>query len=229
MLIFCIGNFSFSNAQIAKETHDRFSFNNLTVNDGLSQNSVMSIAQDTTGFLWFATQDGLDKYDGKEFTIYKEQFEDVTRPSYSKLGKVFIDSKNTLWAITNPGILKYYDKTKEKFQSIRSIDSVSLIHEDIRKNIYIGTYGRGLYKINAVNKDTIQVLGQTSNSLDIYDLIEYGDHIWIAGSEGIYKLVEGEHALDTIHKIPSTNFSSFAKSGEPKGLEQPNRQETPFC
>nr|WP_292966318.1 MULTISPECIES: two-component regulator propeller domain-containing protein [unclassified Allomuricauda] len=214
MLIFCIGNFSFSNAQIAKETHDRFSFNNLTVNDGLSQNSVMSIAQDTTGFLWFATQDGLDKYDGKEFTIYKEQFEDVTRPSYSKLGKVFIDSKNTLWAITNPGILKYYDKTKEKFQSIRSIDSVSLIHEDIRKNIYIGTYGRGLYKINAVNKDTIQVLGQTSNSLDIYDLIEYGDHIWIAGSEGIYKLVEGEHALDTIHKIPSTNFSSFAKNGE---------------
>lgn len=214
ILIFCIGNFSFGYAQVSKNAHDRFSFNNLTVNDGLSQNSVISIAQDTTGFLWFATQDGLNKYDGKEFTIYKEQFEDVTRPSYSKLGKVFIDTKNTLWAITNPGILKYYDRQKDEFQRIQSIDSASLVYEDTKRNIYIGTYGQGLYKINAEDKDTIQVLDQAKNSLDIYDVIEHRGHIWIAGSEGVYRLKEEEHSLDTIHRIPDTNFSSLINNGE---------------
>lgn len=214
ILILCIGNFSLGYAQISKEAHDRVSFNNLTVNDGLSQNSVISIAQDTTGFLWFATQDGLNKYDGKEFTVYKEQFEDVTRPSYSKLGKVFIDTENTLWAITNPGILKYYDRQKEKFQRIQSIDSASLVYEDTKRNIYIGTYGQGLYKINAEGKDTIQVLGQAKNSLDIYDVIEHRGDIWIAGAGGVYGLKEREHTLDTIHSIPNTNFSSFAKNGE---------------
>ena len=45
-------------------SQSQFSFNRLSVDDGLSQNSVVSIAQDSTGFLWFATQDGLNKYDG---------------------------------------------------------------------------------------------------------------------------------------------------------------------
>ncbi|MCK0159978.1 two-component regulator propeller domain-containing protein [Allomuricauda sp. F6463D] len=214
LLIFVFGNCIFGFSQISKEAHNRFSFNNLTVNDGLSQNSVVSIAQDSTGFLWFATQDGLNKYDGRKFTIYKEQFEDVTRPSYSKLGKVFIDSRNTLWAITNPGTLKYYDRPQEKFQRIQSIDSASLVYEDTKRNIFIGTYGQGLFKIKTENQDTIQVLDETANALDIYDLIEHEDRIWIAGTEGVYKLEERKHNLDTVLNIPNTNFSSFAKNRE---------------
>lgn len=45
----------------------QISFRNLTVDEGLSQNSVVSIVQDSTGFMWFATQDGLNKYDGRNF------------------------------------------------------------------------------------------------------------------------------------------------------------------
>lgn len=210
--MFCTGNCMLGYGQNPKKAHNRFSFNNLTVNDGLSQNSVVGIAQDTTGYLWFATQDGLNKYNGRNFTIYKEQFEDVTRPTYSKLGKVFVDTKNTLWAITNPGILKYYDPKKEVFQRIQSIDSASIIYEDLNRNIYIGTYGKGLYKINSKEKDTVQVLGKSANSLDIFDLIEHENRIWIAGSEGVYQLAEDGHVLDTILKVPNVNFSSFANN-----------------
>lgn len=71
--------FSQSNKQVA--------FQELTVENGLSQNSVVSIAQDSTGYIWFATQDGFNNYDGRDFTHFDIQFEDVTRATYSKLGK----------------------------------------------------------------------------------------------------------------------------------------------
>lgn len=214
VLLLCLGKSTFSQAQGPPEAHNRFSFNNLTVNDGLSQNSVVGIAQDTTGYLWFATQDGLNKYDGREFNIYKEQFEDVTRPTYSKLGKVFIDSDNTLWVITNPGTLKFYDRKKEEFQKIKSIDSASVVYEDSRRNIYIGTYKKGLFRIKGNKKDTIQVLGGQNKSLEIYDLIERGGHLWIAASGGVYKLNNDKQALDTIYRSSGTNFSAFTTNGE---------------
>ena len=92
------------------------SFRSLTVEEGLSQNSVVSIAQDSTGYLWFATQDGLNKYDGRNFIIYNKQFEDVTRPTFSKLGKVSVDSKGEIWIITNSGKLERYNQTTKQFE-----------------------------------------------------------------------------------------------------------------
>ena len=77
----------------------QIAFHNLSVDQGLSQNSVVSIAQDSIGYLWFATQDGLNKYDGKSFKYYNKQFEDVTKLTYSKLGKTYIDKTNTMWLV----------------------------------------------------------------------------------------------------------------------------------
>ncbi len=193
--------------------NNRYSFNNLSVNEGLSQNSVIGIAQDTTGFLWFATQDGLNKYDGRKFNILKEQFQDVTRPRYSKLGKIYIDHKNTLWAITNPGQLKYYLREEEKFQKVQAIDSASVIYEDSHKDLYIGTYGKGLFRISAKNKDSLKMLNNDGD-LDINDLIEWEGDLWIAASGGIYRLRPKTNALNTVFERPQTNFSSFAKNGE---------------
>jgi ligand-binding sensor domain-containing protein len=51
-------------------------FERLTVEDGLSQNAVLTIVQDHQGFLWFGTEDGLNKYDGYQFTVYQNAAED---------------------------------------------------------------------------------------------------------------------------------------------------------
>ena len=88
---------------ISQNDDRQISFRDLSVDDGLSQNSVVSIAQDSIGYMWFATQDGLNKYDGKEFTFFNKQFEDVTRPTYSKLGKIYVDRTGIIWIITNSG------------------------------------------------------------------------------------------------------------------------------
>lgn len=77
----------------------------ISLAQGLSQSTVYGIAQDSPGFLWVATQDGLNKYDGNSFeTYYNQPFDSASIPS-SNVMTVFCDSKNRLWVGTmNSGL-----------------------------------------------------------------------------------------------------------------------------
>ena len=95
----------------------QFQFRNIDVEQGLSQNSVVAISQDSFGNLWFATQDGLNKYNG-EFTIYKEYFEDVTSTSDKSTGVVYTDRHGTVWIIDITGKLKQYNTVEDTFAPV---------------------------------------------------------------------------------------------------------------
>ena len=82
------------------------SFRNISINEGLSQSSVVDIAADSVGFLWFATQDGLNRYDGNEFVVFKKTFDDLTTHSASTTGKLAVGSRNDLWIVTSGGKLE---------------------------------------------------------------------------------------------------------------------------
>ena len=71
--------------QLAAQEED--CFEHITSNDGLSQNDVLCVFQDSLGFMWFGTNDGLNKYDGYSFEIYKTQKSD----SNSIIGNLFKD------------------------------------------------------------------------------------------------------------------------------------------
>ncbi|MGB5665615.1 MAG: two-component regulator propeller domain-containing protein, partial [Maribacter sp.] len=79
------------------KSQNQISFRQLSVKDGLSQNSAISIAQDSTGYLWIATQDGLNKYDGRAFNIHPFKYLDITKTNYSNLGKIYRDKRGGLW------------------------------------------------------------------------------------------------------------------------------------
>ncbi len=96
-------------------SQNQISFRQLSVKDGLSQNSAISIAQDSTGYLWIATQDGLSKYDGREFNIYPFKFLDVTKTDYSNLGKVYKDKQGGLWTIPIDKKLYKLNPQKNRF------------------------------------------------------------------------------------------------------------------
>ena len=83
-----------------------FSFRNMSINEGLSQSSVVDIATDDAGFLWLATQDGLNRYDGRELVVFKKNFDDITTTTSSRLGKIVNGLNNTLWLITSGGRLE---------------------------------------------------------------------------------------------------------------------------
>src|SRR5262245_41587687 len=92
----------------------------ITVANGLSQSSVFCITQDKNGFLWVGTQDGLNKYNGLTFDVYRnEPFDSMSLPS-SSINALFADSKNRLWVGTASHGLCLYLPGKDRFLSFYS-------------------------------------------------------------------------------------------------------------
>ncbi|WP_432410718.1 hybrid sensor histidine kinase/response regulator transcription factor [Rasiella sp. SM2506] len=178
-------------------------FKPLTVEQGLSQNSVVSISQDSTGYMWFATQDGLNKYDGKTFEFYNKHFEDVTRPTFSKLGKTYIDRTGELWIIEGSGVLEKFNSNTQTFQSIQKIQNPSCIFQDSKMDYYIGTYGEGLFRIQHKTKDTIQLFKDEFEDQNIFEFLEDDSKLYIATSAAVYQLENTQ-----ISTIETENFAA---------------------
>lgn len=211
-LFFTAINYAQTVRVTAQIPEKQISFHNLNVDKGLSQNSVVCIAQDSIGYLWFATQDGLNKYDGKTFKYYNKQFEDVTKLTYSKLGKIYIDKTNTMWIISNSGKLEKYNPVNDDFTLIENITSVSNLYQDEKLNLYIGTYEKGLLAINRKTKDTVQVFNKEDQTKTIYDFLELKNHILISASNAIYKVAKKDFSYtNVVSSNQPINFSTLTK------------------
>ena len=82
-------------------------FKHLLSVDGLSHNKIFDITQDKDGFIWMATEDGLNRYDGKNFVIYRKNLADPTSIADNLVRKVNIDNDDILWVGTAEGLSKY--------------------------------------------------------------------------------------------------------------------------
>ncbi|MCH2488587.1 MAG: response regulator [Flavobacteriales bacterium] len=190
----------------------QFSFRELTVAQGLSQNSVVSIAQDSIGFMWFATQDGLNRYDGTRFYQYSKQFEDVTRPTYSRLGEVFVDKAGQLFIIPITGRLERYNPITDSFSPISSIENASTVIQDKNDHYYIGTYGDGLYVTDLSENEPIKVASAALGALHFYDSMELNDRLLFSTSEGLLEVTETTHSFIPIEGFENTAFSALAQN-----------------
>ena len=111
LLFLCIGvNYVFS------EVPEQINFSYISINEGLSQSTVFSIDQDQRGNMWFATYDGVNKYDGYSFTVYQHNEEDPNSIANDISRIVKTDSQGRVWIGTRDG-LSYYDEEKDKFRN----------------------------------------------------------------------------------------------------------------
>ncbi|NNF74942.1 MAG: hybrid sensor histidine kinase/response regulator, partial [Flavobacteriaceae bacterium] len=179
----------------------------MTVENGLSQNSVVSITQDQTGFMWFATQDGLNKYDGRDFKIYNEQFEDVTRPNFSKLGKVWNDDQGIMWIITDSGVLKRFNQKSDSFETIDDIRNVSSIFQRSDGSILFGTYDNGLYIYDKSTAEFDQLFDEADAKSGVGDLLEHQDTLYLATLNGYKRMI-----LDGVHAQSAENHNDLPVS-----------------
>jgi signal transduction histidine kinase/ligand-binding sensor domain-containing protein/DNA-binding response OmpR family regulator len=128
-------------------------FGHLTTNDGLSQSTIYCIYQDSRGFLWFGTRDGLNKFDGYKFTVYRNDPADSASLSYNIVKSIKEDSNGNLWIGTLGGGLNKFDRNSEKFSRYNysennaqglSSDLINCLIFDHAGNIWIGTSNGGL-------------------------------------------------------------------------------------
>ena len=111
-------------------------FEKLTIKDGLSNNDIWQLIQDQYGFLWLATKDGLNVYDGYKFQIFKNSPDDSTSLPSNDCNTVLEDSEKIIWVGTKDGLARY-DRVNESFQNyqftennIESANSVWKVFED---------------------------------------------------------------------------------------------------
>lgn len=185
-------------------------FNNLTVDDGLSQNSVVGIAQDSTGYLWLATLNGLNRYSGTDFVHYEKQFAYTIHPMFSKPGGLYVDRQDRLWIVIAGKLELYRPKTND-FRRIPSFSDVTKIHQAQNLDLYIGTYGKGIFKIDAETKDTLLLPKPEKTTITVLDFHEFDKKIWMACNEGIYAYDPLSNLMETvsIEGIPALNYSAL--------------------
>jgi signal transduction histidine kinase/ligand-binding sensor domain-containing protein/DNA-binding response OmpR family regulator len=121
----------FLNAQDSVGSQNSLKFKHFSSKDGLSQSSVITIFQDKKGYLWFGTRDGLNKFDGSKFTIYRSNYRDSTSLSHSWITSLFEDCHGNLWVGTKDGLNKY-NRAKDNFkQYFHSSKTNSLSNNEI--------------------------------------------------------------------------------------------------
>jgi hypothetical protein len=128
-------------------------FGHITTEDGLSEGRVWGIDQDHRGFLWFTTYDGINRYDGHKFRVYKYDPQNSNSPSSTLYRRVLEDSKGTLWFGSLGQGLSRFDPETEQWTNFRhdpqdpdslSGDAIWAIAEDQRGDLWIGTEANGL-------------------------------------------------------------------------------------
>ena len=123
-------------------------FDHLGTVDGLSQSNVLCILQDSRGLMWFGTADGLNKYDGYKFTVYKHYPGNAQTIAGNHITDIEEDSNGDLWIATLGGGISRYDRKKERFTNYRfhydslsgiMSDFVTSIQQDSKGKLWIGT------------------------------------------------------------------------------------------
>lgn len=99
----------------AQESGKNLRFEHLSSDDGLSQNTIRAICQDREGFMWFGTNDGLNRYDGSRFVIFRHNPFDSTTLSDNLINVIYEDKAGRLWIGTERGGLNCFDSMTESF------------------------------------------------------------------------------------------------------------------
>ena len=150
LLLVCI--FSLNVQAVLAER--QYYFRTLDINNGLSQNTVYDIIQDRTGFLWFATANGLNRYDGLSFQVFVKE--------NGGLGNNFVtalyeDASGQIWVGTDDGVyiytpetesFRYFDMKSDLGTTMRS--TVSVIQGDEQGNVWISVSAQGLFCYNPI-------------------------------------------------------------------------------
>jgi len=216
---------------------EQIKFEHISVEEGLSANTVLSILQDSRGFLWIGTYDGLSRYDGYSIKIYNQDLNDSTSLSSSKIRCLYEDNSGNLWIGTWSSGLNKYDRGKDRFTHYLNIpgnptslssNTVLSICQDKNNDLWIGT-ADGLNRYDAEEEQFIHYKNDPENPTSIGDNVIYSifeDNsgiLWIGTSKGLNKFnrqggnfIRYEHNPEDPFSLSNNSIFSFCEDNRGK-------------
>ena len=150
MILFIIISFLFLSPEFLSQSH--INFNHLTIEDGLSQSSITCIFQDKKGFIWFGTQDGLNRYDGYNIKTFKNDPGDTTSLTDNFIFSIYEDQIGTLFIETQSGNFHRYNPGLESFQIVIK-DSINLAKTKVNSVLAQLQESSGISWIGGLSKE----------------------------------------------------------------------------
>ena len=191
IVFLCIG--CAVNAQESKLTFEKTS-----QKDGLSNNAIKSIFQDKRGFMWFGSINGLNRYDGKEFVVFRHDPKNNKSISNDFINCITEDQNQNLWIGTAKGLNKYSPqngefsnfKSNPKKENIFTSDYITTLKIIANGQMWIGTRNNGILIYDGkLNKITPLKLNNNKASFVItYIQQDLNKNIWIGTNEGLYRV-----------------------------------------
>ena len=187
---------------------DYINFQNLTIDDGLSQSLVEYIYQDSLGYMWIGTDDGLNRFNGIDFKIYKNSKSDRNTISDDGITSIIEDSSKNLWIGTDNGLNKmdlltgdihrYLVSEEDKQNSNSTIEELMI---DSKGRLVVCTIS-SLNIYDSENDTFEQITSNLFKDKVLQDFVEdnNGD-IWIATNSGLYKYSAEENNIQQLNDI----------------------------
>lgn len=198
-IIFII-NMSVNNAFAITNDDKNINFKRITVEDGLSQTSVEYLFQDSKGYMWIGTIDGLNRYNGSRFEVFRYSKDKPNSISGNYISAIAEDDEGNIWVGTSRGLNRINTHTSEIITYLPGVNGCNLSNYNITEilidskgDIYIATEdGLNLYNEEDDNFIRLYNSGDKKNSLSsqfVYSIVEdnYGNY-WIGTDNGLNKI-----------------------------------------
>jgi ligand-binding sensor domain-containing protein len=198
LVTLCLLAIPFAHSQPAE-----LKFENISLDRGLSQSTVNAVVQDGRGFMWFGTQDGLNRFDGYAVTVYKHNAFDPSSLSDNSVWALCRDLQGNIWIGTMRGGLDHYIVGQDRFEHYRNnpSDSTSIGENDVtslfvdsRGVLWVGTMTQGL---NRFDEKTGKFTRYRHNPNDrtslsdntVWSICEDGHHaLWVGTWNGLCRM-----------------------------------------
>jgi signal transduction histidine kinase/ligand-binding sensor domain-containing protein len=158
LFVLCLLLWPCVNPVCGKAFHPDIRYKHLSLDEGLSQSTVFASLHDRQGYMWFGTEDGLNRYDGYQFTVYRRRDQDSLSLPDNYVTSLLEDSKGQIWIGTYSGGVAVLDKSTGAFTRIalpewgtRGIrtNPVMSLAKDVNGDIWVAVWSSGVSRFNA--------------------------------------------------------------------------------